>query len=56
MGVKIKVKVPSKAKIRRELTKAVRKNLICFNCGRKLPSGDSSSVTCPACGAKTKLN
>lgn len=53
--VKIKVKTPSKTKIRRELTKAVRKNLLCFNCGRKLPSGVSSTVTCPSCGAKTKL-
>ncbi|WP_457998287.1 hypothetical protein [Enterococcus faecium] len=53
--VKIKVKTPSKTKIRHELTKAVRKNLLCFNCGRKLPSGVASTVTCPSCGAKTKL-
>ncbi|MGX7195475.1 hypothetical protein [Enterococcus olivae] len=53
---RIKIKVPSKAKIRREMTKAIRKNLLCFNCGRKLPSGLASTVTCPNCGARTKLN
>ena len=53
--IKVKIKTPSKAKIRRDLTKAIRKQLVCFNCGRKLPSGVASSVTCPSCGAKTRL-
>lgn len=53
--IKVKIKTPSKAKIRRDLTKAIRKQLLCFNCGRKLPSGVSNSVTCPSCGAKTRL-
>lgn len=53
--VKIKIKTPSKAKIQREFTKAIRKNLTCFNCGRKLPSGVASTVTCPSCGATTRL-
>ncbi|WP_285122315.1 hypothetical protein [Lactococcus petauri] len=53
---RVRVKMPSKAKIKRDLTKAIRKNLVCFNCGRKLPSGFSSIITCPSCGAKTKLS
>lgn len=53
--VRVRVKVPSKARIKRDLTKAVRKNLLCFNCGRKLPSGVASTVTCPYCGAKTRI-
>ncbi len=53
--VRVKIKTPSKAKIKRELTRAVRKVLVCSNCGRKLPNGVSSTVTCPSCGSKTRI-
>lgn len=53
--VRVKIKTPSKATIQRQVTRAIRKNLVCFKCGRKLPSGFSSTVTCPSCGAKTRL-
>ncbi len=53
--VRVKIKTPSKAKIKRELTRAVRKVLVCSNCGRKLPNGVSSTVICPSCGSKTRI-
>lgn len=53
--VRVKIKTPSKTAIKREFTRAVRKNLVCFKCGRKLPNGVSSTVTCPSCGATTRL-
>lgn len=53
--VRVKIKTPSKAAIQRQITRAVRKNLVCFNCGRNLPNGVSSTVTCPSCGSRTRL-
>lgn len=53
--VRVKIKTPSKTAIKREMNKAIRKNLVCFNCGRKMPNGVSSNVTCPSCHAKIKL-
>lgn len=52
---RIKVKTPSKAKIRREMRRAVTKNLKCPNCGRKMPTTSMSQSKCPHCGFTLKL-
>ncbi len=54
--IRVKVKTPSKAKIKRELNKAVRKNLSCPNCGRNLPYTNMSRTKCSSCGQEIRLN
>lgn len=52
---RIKIKTPSKAKIRREMRRAVTKNLKCPNCGRNMPTTSMSQSKCPGCGFTLKL-
>lgn len=54
--VKIKVKAPSKAKLKREMKKAVRKSLVCPNCGHKLPYTAMSKTRCSRCGQNITIN
>lgn len=52
---RIKIKTPSKAKIRREMRKAVTKNLKCPNCGRNMPTTTMSQSRCSGCGFTLKM-
>ena len=54
--IRVKFKAPSKAKIKRKINKAFRKNLSCSSCGRKLPYTNMSRTKCPSCGQEIKLN
>lgn len=54
--IKVKVKSSSKAKIQRELRRAITKNLTCPNCGHNMPTTSMGTSTCRYCGFKLKMN
>lgn len=54
--IKLKFKTPSKSKIKRDMRKAIRKNLVCPNCDHKLPYTSLSSTKCSRCGTNITIN
>lgn len=54
--VRVKIKTPSKTQIKRNVTKAIRKSLVCPACGHKLPYTNMSKVRCSRCGRQININ
>lgn len=54
--VKVKIKTPSKSQIKRDVNRAIRKNLICPSCGHKLPTTYASRTKCSRCGQVISIN
>lgn len=52
---RIRIKTPSKTKIRNDLRRAVTRKLTCPSCGSNMPTTASSSSRCPRCGFTFKL-
>lgn len=52
---RIKIKTPSRAKIRRDMRRAMTRNLKCPNCGRKMPTTSMSQSKCSRCGFTLKM-
>lgn len=53
--MKIRIKTPSKASLRRQINQAVRKSLVCPQCGHKLPTTYASTATCSRCGQRISI-
>jgi len=54
--MRIRIKTPSKATIKRQVTKAIRQSLICPRCGHKLPTTYAATTTCSRCGQRISIN
>lgn len=52
---RVRIKKPSKTKIRNDLRRAITKKLTCPSCGRNMPTTASNSSRCPGCGFTLKL-